>query len=56
MAIFGWLAGESITDLISGSDHWIALGLLTIIGVNMIYDGIKNNPTISSNLTTLKYS
>jgi len=38
MPIIGWLAGQSIIDLISGFDHWIAFGLLTFIGIRMIYE------------------
>jgi putative Mn2+ efflux pump MntP len=44
MPVFGWLAGESIADLISAFDHWVAFGLLTIIGVKMIYESIRNKP------------
>jgi len=41
MPVFGWLAGVSIMDLISGFDHWIALGLLCFIGGRMIYESTK---------------
>ena len=44
MPIFGWLAGESIADYISAFDHWVAFGLLTIIGVKMIYESFTNKP------------
>jgi len=44
MPIFGWLAGESIADYISAFDHWVAFGLLTIIGAKMIYGSITNKP------------
>jgi putative Mn2+ efflux pump MntP len=44
MPIFGWLAGESIADLICAFDHWLAFGLLTAIGVKMIYESINNKP------------
>ena len=42
MPVFGWVAGESVADLISGFDHWIAFGLLTFVGVRMIYGAIRN--------------
>lgn len=42
MPVFGWIAGESIADLISGFDHWVAFGLLTLVGVRMIYGAIRN--------------
>ena len=41
MPILGWLAGISIITLISGFDHWIALGLLCFIGGRMIYESTK---------------
>lgn len=41
MPIVGWLAGLSLTDFISGIDHWIAFGLLSLIGCKMIYESIR---------------
>jgi putative Mn2+ efflux pump MntP len=38
MPVLGWLAGTSLKNLISAVDHWIAFGLLTLIGVKMIYE------------------
>jgi putative Mn2+ efflux pump MntP len=51
MPIIGWLAGLSIIDLISGFDHWIAFGLLTFIGVRMIYETItkESKKVVNSN-------
>ena len=51
MPIIGWLVGLSIMDLISGFDHWIAFGLLTFIGVRMIYESItkESKQIVSSN-------
>jgi putative Mn2+ efflux pump MntP len=40
MPIIGWGAGLSIVDFISSFDHWIAFGLLTFIGVRMIYESL----------------
>ena len=40
MPVVGWLAGVSIIDFISGVDHWIAFGLLTFIGLRMIYEAV----------------
>jgi manganese efflux pump family protein len=36
MPILGWLAGSTIHDRISAFDHWVAFGLLALIGVRMI--------------------
>ncbi len=41
MPLLGWWAGYSFKNLISNFDHWIAFGLLAIIGIKMIYEGSK---------------
>ncbi len=41
MPVIGWLAGLSIRYLISCVDHWIAFGLLSVIGGRMIFEAIK---------------
>jgi len=46
MPVIGWLAGVSITDLISGVDHWIAFLLLSLIGCRMIYESIKTGSSL----------
>ena len=38
MPVLGWFAGSGLKNFISGVDHWIAFGLLTLIGVKMIYE------------------
>jgi putative Mn2+ efflux pump MntP len=30
MPVLGWLAGLSFIELISGFDHWLVFGLLTL--------------------------
>jgi manganese efflux pump family protein len=39
--VIGWLIGTSVKNLISSVDHWIAFGLLALIGIKMIVEGIK---------------
>ncbi len=39
MPIIGWLSGMTIHKWIQAYDHWIAFGLLTLIGGRMIYEG-----------------
>ena len=39
--IIGWFLGTKINNLIASVDHWIAFGLLTLIGVKMIIEGVK---------------
>jgi putative Mn2+ efflux pump MntP len=42
MTLFGWLAGNTIVQLIEDYDHWLALILLAWIGTRMIITGIRN--------------
>ena len=42
MPVLGWLAGLSFIELISGFDHWLAFGLLALIGGKMVYSAIGN--------------
>lgn len=36
MPIIGWFAGENLLRYIEGFDHWIAFGLLALVGGKMI--------------------
>ena len=36
MPILGWLLGRTVVSYIADYDHWIAFGLLTIVGIRMI--------------------
>lgn len=38
MPVVGWFGGSKLTDLIAGFDHWIAFGLLGLIGARMILE------------------
>ena len=38
MPVAGWFAGERLLGLIRNFDHWIAFGLLALIGGRMIYE------------------
>jgi putative Mn2+ efflux pump MntP len=38
MPLIGWLVGNSMKSLIEPVDHWIAFGLLTLIGGKMIIE------------------
>lgn len=44
MPILGWLAGYTVAPLISEFDHWIAFGLLALVGVHMIMTGLSSEP------------
>ena len=41
MPVIGWLSGIGLRSLISSVDHWVAFGLLTGIGVKMVYEATK---------------
>lgn len=40
MTVLGWLAGSTVAALIAGIDHWVAMGLLSYVGINMIRNGL----------------
>lgn len=41
MPVIGWLAGRTVEPWISAFDHWIAFGLLAIIGGKMVYEALQ---------------
>lgn len=41
MPVVGWFAGGGLSAYISDWDHWVAFGLLSIIGCKMVVDGLK---------------
>jgi putative Mn2+ efflux pump MntP len=43
MAILGWQAENTIADYISTVNHWVAIGLLTYVGVNKVRSGLSNH-------------
>lgn len=44
MLIIGWSLGRSISSMIESYDHWLAFGLLFIVGANMIVNAFKKEP------------
>lgn len=38
MPVLGWFAGNSFKDIIQSYDHWIAFGLLLLVGAKMAFD------------------
>ena len=61
MPIIGWRAGLSIHTRIESYDHWVAFGLLSFVGINMIRktfqhdkcEGQKKDPTKGMTLVML---
>ena len=47
MPVIGFFAGTTFASFVESFDHFIAFGLLLIIGVNMIFEAVKEmkNPT-----------
>lgn len=43
MPLIGWFAGTYFEALISSIDHWIAFGLLGLIGIKMIIEAVKDD-------------
>ncbi len=43
MPVAGWLLGMSFRGLIQGFDHWIAFGLLAIVGGKMIVEFVRDS-------------
>ena len=40
--IIGWGIGQAATRFVESWDHWIAFTLLVILGLHMIYNGLKH--------------
>ena len=43
MPLIGWLLGTSLSSVIAPVDHWIAFGLLLLIGGKMIWDAFTGS-------------
>jgi manganese efflux pump family protein len=41
LTIAGYFLGSVISDALKATDHWVALGLLSFLGIKMIYEGLK---------------
>jgi len=52
LTIAGYYLGSIISDALKAVDHWIALGLLSFLGIKMIIEGLKK----SSDEETKDYS
>ncbi|MCI8620448.1 MAG: manganese efflux pump [Clostridia bacterium] len=50
MPLIGFLLGKGFESFVTQIDHWIAFGLLSIIGVNMILETLKKEENINSDI------
>jgi putative Mn2+ efflux pump MntP len=51
MPIIGWYIGYYVADLVSALDHWIALIILSIIGLKMIKDSLEDSDLVTKDIT-----
>jgi putative Mn2+ efflux pump MntP len=40
--LIGWGIGQAATSYVKNWDHWLAFTLLVVLGVHMIYNGLKH--------------
>jgi len=43
LAVAGYYLGSIISEALKAVDHWIALGLLSFLGIKMIIEGLRRN-------------
>lgn len=43
MPILGWTAGSLVAEQIRGFDHWLAFGLLALVGGKMVWESLRAN-------------
>ena len=41
LTVAGYFLGSIVSDALKATDHWIALGLLSFLGIKMIIEGLK---------------
>lgn len=44
--VIGWLLGRAASSHLRAFDHWIAFGLLSVLGVHMIVAGLRAAPDV----------
>ena len=42
LPVIGWSAGLTVRSHIERFDHWVAFGLLALVGINMIKEGVSH--------------
>jgi putative Mn2+ efflux pump MntP len=48
MPVAGWFAGVSVADIIAGYGHWIAFGLLSLVGGKMIMESYYGKAKVNA--------
>jgi len=44
MPVIGWAAGRAVHEYIAAFDHWVAFGLLVLVGGRMIWGSLPGRP------------
>ena len=52
MFIAGWTLGDAFKDFMESWDHWLAFGILSILGIKMIVESRKNNVVVQGKTLT----
>lgn len=51
--VLGWVAGKVSQQYVEAWDHWVAFTLLSVIGLHMMYAGLKKDDKIEQRQQTL---
>ena len=43
MLVLGWLLGQTIVDIIESFAHWVAFGLLALVGARMLWEALRTD-------------
>ncbi|MBM3154105.1 MAG: manganese efflux pump [Chloroflexi bacterium] len=49
MCLLGWLAGQTVVNFIAEYDHWVAFGLLAIVGSRMLWEAFHDDDAREKN-------
>jgi putative Mn2+ efflux pump MntP len=49
MPLLGWLAGKGLLEYIRDVDHWVAFGLLFLIGTKMVIESFRSGGSTKKN-------
>jgi manganese efflux pump family protein len=55
MTLLGWGAGSLFMGVIAPFDHWVAFVILSVIGMKMIVEGLKNEPAEIQEASNTRY-
>ncbi|MFH2006415.1 MAG: manganese efflux pump MntP family protein [bacterium] len=48
MPVLGWLAGRTVATWVAAWDHWLAFGLLAVVGGRAIFEAITGGPDMEN--------